>query len=185
MACSPEPKRSWRVTLLPFLFEGRNNPGELYNEDQPWDSPINAPLQKLEVPAYTCPSNPFSTDEEGRWFSAYAAVSGKGTVFPELTTRNYRDIPDGLSHTLMVVEACGQQIIWTEPRDIDPEFDALTINEPGERKGASSSFSSSFHAGGSQVMLADGSVRFMSENTDPEILRSLLISDDGRPSDNW
>ena len=43
----------------------------------------------------------------------------------------------------------------------------------------------SSHPGGAMVLLVDGSVHFVAEATDPEILFALADRDDGRPANGW
>ena len=60
----------------------------------------------------------------------------------------------------------------------------MGINEPSTLVGSSDSVSSrgfsSYHRGGAQVGMADGGVRFLSENTGLAILRDLISLGDGR-----
>ena len=85
----------------------------------------------------------------------------------------------------MVLEACGSNVIWTEPRDQPVASVAKSINGPGSRPGQSNSLLSSWHSNGAQAALADGSVRFVSESTDPRILRALLTIDGGEEVKDW
>ena len=183
MAQSPKPERSWRVTLLPYF--GYESLYEEYDQQKPWNASENEALQNERVRPLSCPSNPYFADNHGRYFSAYAAVTGEGTVFPALTSTRVRNITDGLSNTLTVVEACGQQIIWTEPRDVDPSADPVAINAKGSSLGKSSGIASSFHLGGTQVLLADGSVRFVSQNIDTNVLNALLTAAGGESLPEW
>jgi len=78
---------------------------------------------------------------------------------------------------MMVVEACGHdEVVWSEPRDIDVRQQSISVNAPGRRPGHSVSILSSYHSGGAHVAKADGSVAFLSSNMDPEVLRSLTMA---------
>ena len=44
---------------------------------------------------------------------------------------------------------------------------------------------SSWHYGGAQVGLADGSVRFMDKNVDAAVLKNLMTKDGGEPIEEW
>lgn len=73
------------------------------------------------------------------------------------------DIKDGLSNTIMVVEAdADRAVIWTKPEDweYDPQrpLDGLGYAQSG-----------GFHA-----TFADGSVRFISKSVDPQVFRAML-----------
>jgi prepilin-type processing-associated H-X9-DG protein len=60
----------------------------------------------------------------------------------------------------------------------------MGVNEPSSLVGSSDSVSSrgfsSYHRGGAQVGMADGAVRFLSENTGLAVLRDLISIADGR-----
>jgi hypothetical protein len=88
-------------------------------------------------------------------------------------------VADGTANTMMLVEACGRQIVWTEPRDVDASSPTLGINVDGEHLGESPGFASSYHTGGFQTTMADGSVHFISENIEPEVLKALTTADSG------
>ncbi|WP_437207243.1 DUF1559 family PulG-like putative transporter [Planctomicrobium sp. SH664] len=100
---------------------------------------------------------------------------------------NIRQIVDGTSRTILLVEACGRNIVWTEPRDVDFTRESIGINRPGSTPGESGSILSSFHSKGSQALMADGTVRDLAASIDPAVLRSLLIKNDGKPTkaDDW
>ena len=53
------------------------------------------------------------------------------------------------------------------------------INLKGDAPGHSAGWLSSYHAGGTQVLMADGSVRFLSAQTDPAVLKKLATVDGG------
>ena len=53
------------------------------------------------------------------------------------------------------------------------------INLKGDAPGHSAGWLSSYHAGGTQVLMADGSVRFISENIDPTLMQKLATVDGG------
>ncbi|MEO2017441.1 MAG: DUF1559 domain-containing protein [Fuerstiella sp.] len=177
MAVAPKPDRSWRVTILPFVYEDALH--ERYAQQEPWDSVKNTQLQPIRVAAFDCPGRSERFDSENRFLSAYAAVTGQGTIFARHKSTKLNNIIDGSSNTMMVVEACGSQIVWTQPRDVSTANNTVSINGPGPTLGTSSSLGSSYHQGGTQILLADASVRFISQNISPDVLRSLTTSADG------
>jgi type II secretory pathway pseudopilin PulG len=158
--------RGWRIAILPFLDQS-----PLYNRiDQHfgWDDPVNRHLDNIDLPAYTCPSAP---DARSR-ITNYAGVSGPGTVFDSsLPVVRIRDITDGTSNTMMVGEVSASLgIPWAKPEDVDVSINP-DLNSP---RGFSST-----HVGGSQFLLGDGAVRFISQNTVRETLRRLYLRNDG------
>jgi hypothetical protein len=171
----PMPDRSWRVTLLPYI--DHQPMYDAYDPEAAWDSPTNAPLQLETVRSYDCQVRPSRFDDQQRFLSAYSAVTGKGTVFENDGFRSIRSITDGTPNTLLVVETCGVPIIWTEPKDVSTDEAVMKINAPGDVRLQSNGIMSSYHLGGAQVLLGDGSVRFVSQNIDADVLRALLTRD--------
>ncbi|MGL5098318.1 MAG: DUF1559 domain-containing protein [Planctomycetia bacterium] len=175
-----KPMHSWRVLILPHL--GRRDLYERYRFDEPWNSPANATLAAEGADLFGCPS------DTGRPAGAtnYAALSGivphsdwdrewkkkhpGGYYGPRVAAWNgktptqSRDFRDGLSNTFLVVEIVDAGVPWMEPRDLDAATMTLGINVA---KGTSIS---SRHGGFAHLLYADGSVRSLSDFTDPTIV---------------
>ena len=178
---SGEPPHSWRVATLPFL--DKSDLWEQYDFGSEWNQGSNAAVAKAAVREYECPAHR-PPQRFGHYPSAdYLAVVGDETLWPESGSTRYQDVLDGLSNTLMVVEACGTDIPWAEPRDLSFTETPLGINLPGKERYRSAGVISSYHSGGAQVLMGDGRVEFLSTDTDPEILRALLTADGGEPID--
>ena len=164
-----QPMRSWRVAILPFVEQAPLY--DQYDFSEPWNGPNNSALQGASVPAYRCPSDGDPTATE----TSYVMIVGKGTIGGEPNERvRIADIRDGTSNTIMAIEVGASRIHWMEPRDVTVEEAVTFLTDP-----AASPFEQ-VHVGGANVLLADGSVRFVSESTDPETLRALLTRDDGQ-----
>lgn len=174
------PPRSWRVDLLPYVDQ--QYALKAYDPQQPWDSAKNLPLAQRDLHVYTCPSVPpqNARDAAGRYFTSYATLIGPETVFPNGRALSFKQITDGTSNTALVVEACGQQIVWTEPRDIQVTAKNLAINLPGDRPGYSPAAWSSYHRRMAQTLCADGSVRNLSTETDPSVLKAIMTAHGGK-----
>ena len=156
---------SWRVHVLPFI--GQMKLYRQFHLDEPWDSEHNRKLI-AEMPAiFRCPrSNHNLTD--GR--STYRVVSGDRTAFPGRQGLKIKEIIDGTSNTILFVEVSDDHsVFWTKPEGLyfDPENPV---------KGMGGQFKDGFYAA-----FCDGSVRFLGNNLDPEILRLLIFRNDDQP----
>lgn len=153
-----QPRISWRVSILPYMDEApRYN---RYVMSEAWDGPTNSMLLQPAPRAYICPSVPVTGPN-----TCYATITGEKSLLGAGKCHRIMDVTDGTSNTLMVVEACRMNIPWMKPQDID----ANTFTRIGDPNGVSS-----FHIGGVHVLLADGSVRFVSNNVDPGLVQKLI-----------
>jgi hypothetical protein len=175
--------RSWRVELLPWIDQEPLR--TRYNDDAEWNAAQNEPLTFMPPREYVCPSNFNPMDERNRRYTAYAAVTGDGSTLLADRRNSISQIADGTSNTLMVIEACGQEIVWTEPRDVDATKAPIGINLNGSSKTRSPGLGSSYHVGGCQVLTGDGAVRFMSQSIDPTLLKSLTTAAGGENVDGF
>jgi prepilin-type processing-associated H-X9-DG protein len=173
-----KPPVSWRVSVLPFLDQS-----ELYGRydaTAAWDSPANLPIARHVIPQYTCPTIPhWYRERDGLHFTSYAVIAGSNTIWRGDRPTSFGMMTDGSSNTVMVVEACGQQIIWTEPRDMDLATTPTGFNLPGTSAGQSDGLFSSYHTGGTHILMADGAVRFISVHTEPAVIEALLSNEGG------
>lgn len=179
-----QPPRSWRVALLPFVEQ--DDLSKTYDAAQAWDDPVNLPVARTHVFQYVCPSQPDFEDEQGRCFTSYVAVTGPGTAFPDGKGLPLAEFTDGLSDTLMVAEACGRNIVWTDPADFDAARDPFGVNLRGQGQTDSPGMLSSYHKTGAHALVADGSVRFLNQTIDPAVLRALTTPAGGEKlPDDW
>ena len=154
------PPHSWRVALLPFLE--RADLYDRYRFDEPWDGPHNIELLE-EMPAvYRHPDDPADSTT-----SAYYVLTGPGTVFDDDDGTRIAEIRDGTSNTLLIVEA-DRKIPWTKPEDL-----AVDPDEPLPKLGG-------YTPGGFNAALCDGSVRFVAETMDEQMLRAAILKADGQ-----
>jgi prepilin-type processing-associated H-X9-DG protein len=153
---------SWRVEILPYI--GQEALYKQYNLDEPWDSPHNLKLLE-KIPAfYRSPK-----DAPGSTNAAYFALTGPETVFSGKEGVKLSEIADGPSYTLLLVEA-KRDIPWTKPEDILYEKD-----KPLPKLGG-------FNREGFNAAWCDGSVRFISEPIDEQILRAMITKSGGEPN---
>jgi len=155
------PMHSWRVLILPFMEQQALQ--QQYDFNEPWDSPKNHLVTSTVVPAYKCPSAPGQPTETN-----YMVVTGPGTLFEGAEGCSIAEITDGTSNTILVVEVAGTGVNWAEPRDLD----AATFSPPFSPPRPDAA--GSYHAGGLNVVLADGATRFLSNSIDPATVRGLI-----------
>jgi len=159
---------SWRTLILPFL-----DSGTLYERidlNSPWDSPENSQYSQLPSPVvYRCPSS----NDVNQAGTNYMAIVGPGTIMEGAQPVGMRDITDGTANTILVVEVVGTSTNWMEPTDLDLETMQMVINGGAGEMG-------SRHPGGIMVAYADGSVHFLAETIDRNLLKILVTRNDGQ-----
>ncbi|MHB8968938.1 MAG: DUF1559 domain-containing protein [Pirellulaceae bacterium] len=175
------PMHSWRVALLPYLE--RADLYERYNFDEPWDSPGNLQVAEQMPETFRCPSFA-SAPAPGNNLTNYVVIVGDPTVLPPQSMfrpnhwTRMSEVTDGTSNTILVVES-STPVPWTRP-DADPTFEQI-VSQVEAGPGAMRSV----HPGGANVALADGSVRFLSSQLDPQLIRLLVQPADGQAVPPW
>jgi prepilin-type processing-associated H-X9-DG protein len=169
------PMHSWRVAILPFIE--CQHLYDQYNFDEPWDSPNNMRVASQMPEILRCPSAPDTGDSNLTHYVVVLGDSPPGekpdTMFGANRWTRMSEVIDGTSNTLLVVEV-KEPVPWTQP-DND-----LRLSKMNFRINQGSRSIGSFHSGGANVLFADGSVHFLSNETDPEDLRLLLQPADGK-----
>lgn len=159
---------SWTTQLLPYLDQG-----PLYNSmdhSKPWNDPTNDSAVKQSIYALNAPYDFPKYDSRGYALSHYAGNSQWLTAGEVL---NFSEVTDGLSHTLLAGEVADSFMPWAQPGNLrDPSLGFNT---------GSGSFGTSRLDGGVQFLLGDGSVRYLSKDIDPEVLKALSTPVGGEP----
>jgi hypothetical protein len=164
-----KPLLSWRVYILPFIEQQALY--EQFHLDEPWDSEHNRQLIAKMPEVYRSPN---SAAAPGK--TVYLGIAGeKGIFAPPGKGANGRtggvdmaSVRDGTSNTIAVVEANDDSAVeWTKPADLTPNPKHPLQGIVGLRPGM---FLAAF---------ADGSVRVISENVDPQVLMNLFQRNDG------
>ena len=164
------PLHSWRTLILPYL-----ELDPLYQTidlSKPWDDPANAKARETVLHVFHCPAavGPGNT-------TTYRAVTVPNGCFLPREPRRLAEITDALGSTLMVIEA-GEEFAapWMAPLDAG---ESLVMGFGPASK--------LHHAGGTNVGLVDGSVRFLKANTPARVRRALtsISGNDEVGDDEW
>jgi len=210
-----DPDWGWAVAIMPFmeldalyqqLDVGKKRLTQFYYTGA---TPDEQALLQTPIKAYRCPSDvtkalnnlcafgslspaPFSLATSN--YVGYSGTGGNsgttdaGGLFYGNSWRNFRDVLDGTSTTLMAGERCHSHLaaVWAgvgRKNSYGNEGTARTLaragfvinwdyvasgNPENQGKGVAS-----FHPGGVNVLLADGSVRFVSQNTNTAVVQAL------------
>lgn len=164
-----KPLLSWRVLILPYL-----DANDLYKEfhlDEPWDSEHNKALIPRMPEVYACPSKRGGTPAAGT--TIYKRPFGEAIGVPATKGLTIKDVSDGTSNTIMVLETpVDQAVEWSRPADWDvpanPDAKAVFVR----------------HVGGANTAFMDGSGRFLGEGIKPETFRALLTPAGGEVVSN-
>jgi prepilin-type processing-associated H-X9-DG protein len=191
---------TWQSMTLPFLDQGALYSRIAYGspDDCFTVSFLLGPDDPgaVTVPVFQCPADPNSgkiyKSEPGYGLHApldYLGVSGASTgsndgLYYLASFVRTRDITDGTSSTIAVAERgipddlqSGWLLCGAGVPIGSGNLDSHLSMEPGIRPGGGGSEHRyhfwSWHSGGTHVLMADGSVRFVSENSDAVTLRRL------------
>ncbi len=167
MSRDGKPLLSWRVAILPYMQQK-----PLFDEfrlDEAWDSPHNRPLIDKMPKLF---QSPFSKNKEpGR--TNYLLPVGNGAGFSADKPTAMKDITDGTSNTIMLVEADDDRaVIWTKPDDwqFDPDNPAQGL---GHLTGREMFIAAFFDDHASGIPLSIG----------PKTLKALFTRAGGEPID--
>jgi hypothetical protein len=158
-SCGPDgkPLLSWRVYLLPWIEQDQLF--KQFHLNEPWDSPHNKTL--IEKMPFTFRS---PRSKAGKGKTNYLVPVGNGALYASSREEpKFKDIKDGLSQTIMIVEVDDPHaVIWTKPADL--AFDPM---DP--KKGIGSLYDDGFVAA-----FCDASTRFLPRGIDPKTLSALF-----------
>ncbi len=155
---------SWRVLLLSFLEQ--QELFQQYDFSEPWDGPNNRKLADRMPQLFCFPG----THQPGNTMTNYFAVIGPRTAWPGSKKVILKDVKDGSSNTILIVESQSARIHWMEPRDLSFE----TVNmEKSDPAGVNSPY------GPPAVAMLDGAVQSLNLGLKPATLRAMLTIDGG------
>jgi hypothetical protein len=162
-----KPLLSWRVHILPFIEQT-----PLYQQfhlDEPWDSEHNKTLI-AKMPDIFLARNSKLVASEGK--STYQLPIGPEALFGWDKSMSFRDVTDGTSNTIMIVEVDDAHAeIWTKPSGIE-------INKESPSQGLGGHFE-----GGFVTVFVDGAAHFIGLPIDAAKLRALFTPAGGEVVD--
>ena len=186
--------------ILPYIDQA-----PLYNQFNfsitDWCFNIGAgTLYATKIPAYGCPSDPLSLSVyggnqylEGSYFGVIGTTDSNqnGMLYSSLsgTPTRMRDVTDGTSNTLLLGERgipsnmfagwtlCGSG--YASLGDADNLLSTAVGLGPGKPDASHDLHFWSYHVGGGHFTLADGAVRFLSNNIDFTLFQKLSTKSGG------
>ena len=165
------PLLSWRVTILPYMGESEAELYKQFHLDEPWDSPHNRTLI-AKMPAVYADPDPKLNELSGVGKTTYQVPVAPETIFHSDEGIVMRDITDGTSRTIMIVEVVPSQAVeWSKPEDWE-----VDIQNPlaGVKRDDRSVF---------MIAGADGHVEAIPVNVDFKKFRGLLTRNGGEVFD--
>jgi len=166
----------WLTALLPYV--DARGVFQQIDLSLPYDDPVNRPPLATPIEAYHAAGGDRTPHASGLAVAHFAGVGGdvvnpRGEVLGAgIFTRNRAvqkdEIRDGLSQTLVAGELPGGYPPWGDPENFRTVGRGLNREARGFGNAA---------ATGATMLFADGSVRFFSNRTDPELLRRLSTRD--------
>ncbi len=159
-AADGEMRHSWETYILPYM--GYSTSG--IDMNSPWHGPENQKYFKCVLPDFINPGfrTPPLDDANGFGLSHYAVNS---RVLSAAKPMTLSEITNGASNTILVGEVnvgfkpWGHPINWRDPA-------------AGQNQGVST-FGGPASSNGTTFVMADGSVRFIRNGSDPAVLRAL------------
>lgn len=159
---------SFRVSLLPYVEQA-----SLYNQfdlSQDWNAGRNQLAANTTVPTYQSPL----AENKSTNTTPYRAFVGGGALFNE-DGRPIKptDIKDGAGNTLMLAAAT-EASPWASPREFryDPSGPLPKLGPPGSDWGTN-------------VLLADGSVRVLRKDAPESLVRALVTRGGNDTVGDW
>ena len=166
---------SWRLRIIPYIMGAGYEP-DVFNT--PWDSASNIQYLNAGIGyiGFSCPNalrakrNQRENQSQPLAFALadYQVVTGPQTAFDGDKCAKLQDFERGTSNTYLVTEATAA-VPWLAPYDIP--FDMLHHGVMSARDHVYGM--GSYHIGGTNVVLADGSTEFVTESKTREDIAQM------------
>jgi prepilin-type processing-associated H-X9-DG protein len=156
----------WQTFLLPYVEQ--ENVFKQVDLKLPWDHPNNSNAMRTQVPVY---QNPYQHERESAAGYALSFYTGNVRVLGGGPPLDLRQITDGTSNTLLAGEAADHFLPWGYPRNWRDPARGINTSPDG--------FGSPAREGGANFVFADGSTRFLTNQTSPAVLKALSTPNGG------
>lgn len=194
---SPEQRLSWYVEVLPFIEQV--NLHQRFDREKGWIDPANESAARTPLKPLYCPDWGREAAPTPPYLTAYLGVAGLGADAATLPAHDRRagvfgydrrispkEISDGTSNTLMILESARDNGPWAQGgsatvRGLVPgEQPYLGVGRPfgGTHFGENSVFGKGKSLG-CNAALADSSVRFLAESISSNVLEAAVTTAGG------
>lgn len=172
-------QHGWMTFLLPFVGEAALH--QRIDLGKPFDDLANRNVMGTNIPLYFAAGGDRSRIGDGFAVSHFAGVGGEISdanglahlgIFERDAAVKRDEITDGLSSTLIVGELAGTYPPWGDPENWRKIGRGLNKDVNGF---------GSYSGKGAMFLLADGTVRFFSNKTDPKLLEKMSTRDGAEP----
>jgi hypothetical protein len=160
----------WQTRLLPYLENG-----ELHDRidfARPWNDPRNREPMGTTCYIFNNPAEPGEPKNAAGY--ALSHYAGNGMVMGANAPARLQDIPDGASRTIVAGEAKGDFKPWGHPANWRDA--RLGINQSPQGFGSP-------YAGGANFTFGGTETRFITNDIDPAVFRSMCDPADGGPAE--
>lgn len=170
---SGEPRHGWMTYLLPQL--GLDDVYTRVDFNRPWNDPSQRVLFVKPVPMYQSPIIKDPTHDSSGY--AVAHFAGNQLVLLKNDGMKVADITDGLGTTVVAGDAAGQYVAWGSPENLRD----LTLGLAGNPAGFGGP-DLGRTGPGALLLMADGSVQWVSASVAPAVLKALATPAGGEPA---
>ena len=186
----PEQRLSWIATVLPYLEEGAL--AKRLDAKQAWNAGPNAAAARRQIPSMINPAldEGSESNDDGYALTHYVGIAGVGEdaaaskvrtnktgMFGYDRATSIRSVTDGTSNTLLQGSVQADLGPWAQggPSTVRAFTKKPYIGGPDGFGGG--------EVGGTNFSLVDGSVQFISEDIDPQVLEAMATTQGGEVFD--